>query len=1123
MEYGPGQQVGGLSIERELGRGAYGVVYLARDTLLARQVALKVLPGGETEQQEAARDHVLTEARLIANLNSPYVVSLYRLRDATDGGWMLEMECVVGGSLEDELGDEGKPLPIDRALSIFRGICYALKAAHDARVLHGDIKPGNVLFDGDGNVKLTDFGLARMLESSSASVDLEGEAYGTPAYMAPEVMAGESANIGSDLWAAGVLCYQMLTGTLPFPSTNFVELWQAVLDAAPTPLPPNIPDPVADLVLRCLAKQSGDRPASAGAIIEELDRIGSEDTSLAATSSMRERPTNVTAATSRVIGRHIELMEIAAILQEDGVRLLTLTGPGGIGKTTVSRETCRRMLDEFDGGCWFVDLSGCQDADAIAIAVAGVLDVQLAGGGAPLDQVGAVLELRESMLLVLDNFEQVVDAAQATVAAWMERAPRVRFMVTSRALLGIGGERAYEMPPLGAPREGEEIGLDPEAARRYPGVQLFVERAREADARFEFTEERVAAVARICRELDGIPLAIELAAARTRIMRPAQIANKLGERFQLLRSGRSDLTPRQKTLLGAIDWSIDLLEDWERSAFLQACVFEDGFLMEAAEEVIDLSAFDDAPFVMDALQSLREKSLLTAKDDGLETRLSMYSSIRDYGQRKLAAEFASGAIAELEERHSTHYLRVAEEWNADIPGPRDQEALDRISAETGNLGAVQERAARAGDGERAARACLAVAPTMLLRRPPRDVIPRLEAARAALGDGDEALRNQLELRLAKARTLAGEWDDAMRLADAALAAAAGLSDDRARAEASLLQGDLRRFRGSLEEALASFTAAEDVARSAQAPALEAQAIGGRGSVLWQKGAIDDGAQCWSEAEAIARRVGDRATMVRYIINRGVFQEARGLHAEADATYREAEDAARRLGARHWVAQSLGNRANALLKAGDSDGALRCYREAEEFARALGDLGKISEVVGNRGSVLSMRGEVEAALACYREAEQIVRQLGDRRRVAVVLGQRGMVLIRQREFDAALACFHEAEEIATEMGDRPILALSVCRQADTCAQASRLKEARDLFERGMALYDEMGLGSSVTYFVNKVTFARVCDSLGDVARTRTLVEEAQELARALELNSDHPAASVGDALANLAQLANRHQA
>ena len=198
-----GQQVDGLQIVRELGRGAYGVVYLARDVLLGRQVALKVLPGGKGDVDPAQRDEALTEARLIANLNSPHIVTLYRLRATDDGGWMLEMEYVDGGSLESELA-AGKPLPLARAVEVFRGVCRALKSAHAARIIHGDIKPANVMFDRDGVVKLTDFGLGCMLEGSAASIELHGRIFGTPAYMAPEVMSGEEAGLASDLWAAGI-------------------------------------------------------------------------------------------------------------------------------------------------------------------------------------------------------------------------------------------------------------------------------------------------------------------------------------------------------------------------------------------------------------------------------------------------------------------------------------------------------------------------------------------------------------------------------------------------------------------------------------------------------------------------------------------------------------------------------------------------------------------------------------------------------------------------------------------------------------------------------------------------------------------------------------------------------
>ena len=297
MVLAPGQRVGGLQVEKELGRGAYGVVYLAHDTLLGRLVAsegpVRAAAGRSTKR---AKEQVLTEARLIGSLQSPYIVRLFRTHPTDDGGWMLELEFVTGGCLEDMFA-EGEALEPREAVRIFRSLLLALNSAHEARVIHGDIKLGNVLFGPDGLVKLTDFGLARVLEGTDAAVPLHGEAFGTPAYMAPEILSGQEAGIPSDLWAAGVLFYQLLTGALPFPAKTFNELWDGIMMQDPEPLPEHLPHGIsASRSTPVFAKDPDDRPESAAAALEYPRRVDRAARGTCAVESRERAPDQLVAA-----------------------------------------------------------------------------------------------------------------------------------------------------------------------------------------------------------------------------------------------------------------------------------------------------------------------------------------------------------------------------------------------------------------------------------------------------------------------------------------------------------------------------------------------------------------------------------------------------------------------------------------------------------------------------------------------------------------------------------------------------------------------------------------------------------------------------------------------------------
>ncbi|MHC4953833.1 MAG: protein kinase domain-containing protein, partial [Planctomycetota bacterium] len=819
MGFEPGDLIDGLRIDRELGRGAFGVVYLARDALIGRPVALKVVAGEHAAASEDAREQVLTEARLVGGLNNPHVVTLYRVHSAPDGGWMLQMELVDGGCLEDDL-EGGKTIPLPRALEVFRGVALALKTAHRARVLHGDLKPANVLFGNDGLVKLADFGLARMLEASGEPMQLFGQPFGTPRFMAPEVISGQEAGMPADVWSAAVLFYLCVTGRYPFPAQTYAELMYGVTQGDPDPLSDVVPPPVEALVLRCLAKNPLDRP-EASEVVQELDAIALEQLSTSGPVTAREVRTNCSVPSTAFVGREKEREKIRMLLADRAGRLVTLTGPGGMGKTRLSQELCVELADKLPGGCWFADLSDADDADAIGLAAGAALGIEPVAGKDPVALVGDALQLRPELLLVLDNFEQVTDHAAETVGEWMKSAPEARFLVTSRARLDLAGEVPFELAPLALPSADPAAHLDAESALEHAAIRLFVERARDSDPQFELDDSMALDVARICWDLDGMPLAIELAAARVRVLAPKDIAARLSKKFQLLKSTRRDLSARQKTLTAAIEWSYDLLEDWEKEAYLQACCFRDGFSLDAAEEVIDLDDFDDAPLTLDVAQNLRDKSLLTATDTGYDRRLGMYRAIREFGVRKWKKEADDERKRALAIRHAEYFVSFASEWSRRIPGPRDQEALDRIALELGNLAAAHERALDLGEPALAAGAVLASAETAgavlasaetaRLRRPSRRLVPRLESSLIALGDGHEALRTGLLTQLSAACQVSGDWERALAAADEAVGLARGTGDKKALAEALLQQGEMRRNRGNVDGALESFTECETLA------------------------------------------------------------------------------------------------------------------------------------------------------------------------------------------------------------------------------------------------------------------------------------------------------------------------
>ncbi|CAN5732992.1 hypothetical protein BH24ACI4_BH24ACI4_29270 [soil metagenome] len=690
---------GRYPIVRELGRGGMGVVYLAEDLQLERPVALKFLPA-KLAEDSVARSLLQAEARAAARLDHPNVGTVFELGQTDEGRLFIAMAYYEGHTLRERL--ERGPLNREEAVGFARQIAQGLSAAHKQGLVHRDIKPGNLLVTTSGLLKIVDFGLA---ERADPERTRPAHAMGSVAYMSPEQARGEAVDDRTDLWSLGVVLYEMLTGRRPFTGDSPLALLYSILHDSPDPPGELECTPALQRILeRALAKDPAARYQEAGELLADLLALGHET---------RARRVALPTYLTGFVGRGREMAQGSAILRS--ARLVTITGAPGTGKTRLASRLAAELEPEFRDGVVFVNLAALTDPALVASAVAQGLGVRTNGTRPILEDITAYLRDRH-LLLVLDNFEQVLQAAEE-VRRLVSACAQLTVLVTSRAALRLSGEREFPIPPLGLPDAAAHESVDVLASE---AVALFVQRAMAADPGFNPLAQNATAVAEICRRLDGLPLAIELAAARVKVLPPRAMLARLERRLHLLKGGARDLPSRHQTLRQAIGWSYELLEPDEQMLLRRLSVFVGGHTLEAAEvtagstissgaDVGDTGATDLVgqlthalgvvpDRVLEGLASLVDKNLLRqeTQSDG-EPRFAMLETIREFALERLAA---AGEEIEARRAQRDYYVELIDGASAHPAGPQQIDWLDQLAREHDNLLLAFEWSLGAGERSR---------------------------------------------------------------------------------------------------------------------------------------------------------------------------------------------------------------------------------------------------------------------------------------------------------------------------------------------------------------------------------------------------------------------------------------
>jgi predicted ATPase/class 3 adenylate cyclase len=635
-----------------------------------------------------------------------------------------------------------------------------------------------------------------------------------------------------------------------------------------------------------------------------------------------------------LIGREKEIREVTERLRRSEVRLLTLTGPGGTGKTRLALQAAAELADVFEDGVFFVNLAPLTDPALVPSAIAQVLGVQESAERTLVESLQHHLR-EKSALLLLDNFEQVTEAS-ATVGQLLAAGPGARVLVTSRIPLHLRGEHEYAVPPLSLPDPKQLPPL--EQLTQYEAVRLFIERAQAAKADFQVTNSNAPAVAEICHRLDGLPLAIELAAARVKILPPQAMLTRLQSRLKLLTGGARDLPARQQTLRNAIEWSYELLSEEEKLLFHRLSVYAGGRTLEAVEAVCNPHGELD---VLEGVSSLVDKSLLRqvegAAGDTGEPRFTMLETIHEYAQEKLEE---SGEAEEIGRRHAEFFLALAEEARSQLNGSEQGRWLSCLEAEHDNLRAALSRTLAQGEVELAGRLAGALWRFWNMRGHVREGRQWLREVLAGEGLSQPTRAKALD----GAGSLAwrqGEPTAAEPLYEESLSLYRELEDTRGIAGVLIGLGILAKLRGELDRAQALYEEALARCRELE-PTVGIAAVAAIAVLLNNLGSLADTRQEYARAEslyreslALARQVGDANGVSLALLNLAELARRQGNLPGARVHLRESLHVARDIGHVRWATGGLALLAQLLAAAGAAERAARFFGAVEARFAAMG--------------------------------------------------------------------------------------------------------------------------------------------------------------------------------------------
>jgi serine/threonine protein kinase/predicted ATPase len=1021
----------------EIGRGGVGTVYRALDAKTHVEVAIKVLHpiDGEEQQSSTKVGRFLREARAMRRLRSPEVVQVFdhgacASADGEDEITYLTMELLVGEALRDRLKREKKLGPAE-TMRVLAHIGRAISLAHQRGIVHRDLKPANIFLcarpDGGFHSKVLDFGMVKSLAMPLGTVDAvhteHGRPLGTPYYMSPEQARGLAhVDHRSDLWAMGVIAYECLIGERPFLGNSLARVFAAIA-AGNIPVPSQkgeVPPGFDGWFARAVERDIQRRFQSAKLMIEELQEVLVDANTLSQThtgvltstvSDVLQATLETPALSDRTLRREpvaelgssfvgrTELMTEMDRALVNHCRVLTLCGSSGSGRGRLAREYGKAQAASYRGGVWVASLADCADPDAMWRTLALALGAQL-GPDVPAARIGRALGSLGRVLVVLEHVDAVREHLARALGDWLRAAPRAIFVVTGRRGLEVPTERVMTVDPLAFPPYNLAVNF--ETLRRFEGSELLLKRAVAFDRHVFADPQNSEAVAKVTRMAGGVPLALELIAARL----DSQPVREVSQRLEgaLIQPGGTAVIMPDAVVEHAVGWVFHQHAPHERAALHQLSSFVGGFTLPAAEAVVDLSRFAEAPAVAELCERLHRRGLLRSHGSPSDPRYDMHPVVEriarryqpdvpqapessegsDYSRRSLADQPATA-----EERHGRYFAQLGSEEALDALETRGGFVRRaRYLVEAANAAAAATRAAHRRDGVVAGSCALVVAGVESLIGRHATAASALVAA-VSVSETPEPLRLRCLIAQGRALTDALRYDAARRALERARQGSAELGEQHLIASAMRALGELYMHQGHLAHAHAEIDGARQLGARLGDRVASALAASSLAELHKKSGDLSAAVRLLQEARIAFHDLGARHLYARTLEGLAAVHVEQGRHEGAQGAYDAALSLHRELGDRPSEARVLCALGELALESSRPN-SRELLEQAVGRAGELGALELEGRALAALGGCYALGGDADRAWHTWQQGEGTLRPTGEdegRRELAALFCRR----------------------------------------------------------------------------------------------------------------------------------------